>query len=66
MTTDKLATWAVALGTWAWGDSGEIGNGYFGSSLTQAGLEEIADKAQAAGFSTQSSRRKPPEPGLIR
>jgi aryl-alcohol dehydrogenase-like predicted oxidoreductase len=51
MTTDTLNTPTVALGTWAWGDSGETGNGYFGSSLTQAGLEEVADKARAAGFS---------------
>ena len=32
------------------GDSGESGDGYFGSHLTQAGLEELADKAHAAGF----------------
>lgn len=40
----------VALGTWAWGDSGEAGNGYFGSRLNQTALEELADKAHAAGF----------------
>lgn len=51
MTTDNLKTPTIALGTWAWGDSGDTGNGYFGSSLTQAGLEEAADKAHAAGFS---------------
>ncbi|PYE19658.1 aryl-alcohol dehydrogenase-like predicted oxidoreductase [Paraburkholderia silvatlantica] len=51
MTTDNLKIPTVALGTWAWGDSGETGNGYFGSSPTQAGLEEVADKAHAAGFS---------------
>ena len=50
MTTDNLKIPTVALGTWAWGDSGETGDGYFGSSLTQAGLEEVADKAHAAGF----------------
>jgi aryl-alcohol dehydrogenase-like predicted oxidoreductase len=50
MTIDHLKTPAVALGTWAWGDSGETGNGYFGSQLTEAGLEELADKAHAAGF----------------
>ena len=50
MTIDNLKTPTVALGTWAWGDSGETGNGYFGSSLTQAGLEEVADRAHAAGF----------------
>lgn len=51
MTTDNLKTPSLALGTWAWGDSGETGNGYFGSTLTQTGLEEVADKAHAAGFS---------------
>lgn len=50
MIIDTLKTPKVALGTWAWGDSGETGDGYFGSSLTQTGLEELADKAQAAGF----------------
>ncbi|MBR8410417.1 aldo/keto reductase [Burkholderia cenocepacia] len=51
MTTDNPKTPTIALGTWAWGDSGEAGNGYFGSSLTRAGLEAVADKAHAAGFS---------------
>ncbi|MBY3188950.1 aldo/keto reductase [Rhizobium laguerreae] len=50
MTIDNLKAPTVALGTWAWGDSGETGNGYFGSHLTRAGLEEVADKAHAAGF----------------
>ncbi|AYG69385.1 MULTISPECIES: aldo/keto reductase [unclassified Rhizobium] len=50
MTTDNLKIPTVALGTWAWGDSGATGDGYFGSHLTQAGLEEVADKAHAAGF----------------
>lgn len=50
MTIDRLNIPAAALGTWAWGDSGEIGDGYFGSKLTRAGLEEIADKAHLAGF----------------
>lgn len=50
MTTDKLKTPTVAIGTWAWGDSGEAGSGYFGSQLTQEGLEEVVDKAHAAGF----------------
>lgn len=50
MTIDNLKIPTVALGTWAWGDSGETGDGYFGSHLTQAGLEEVADKAHAAGF----------------
>ncbi|MBY3590587.1 aldo/keto reductase [Rhizobium bangladeshense] len=38
------------MGTWAWGESGEIGNGYFGSHLTRPDLEEVAHKAHAAGF----------------
>jgi aryl-alcohol dehydrogenase-like predicted oxidoreductase len=50
MAIDNLKIPTVALGTWAWGDSGETGNGYFGSSMTQAGLEEVADKAHAAGL----------------
>lgn len=31
MTIDNLKIPTVALGTWAWGDSGETGDGYFGS-----------------------------------
>jgi len=50
MTIDKVNIPPVALGTWAWGDSGENGEGYFGSRLTRTELEEVADKAQAAGF----------------
>lgn len=50
MTSHNLKIPPVALGTWAWGDSGEAGHGYFGSPLTRAGLEDIADKAHAAGF----------------
>ncbi len=50
MTMDYLKAPTVALGTWAWGDSGETGDGYFGSRLTQAGLEEVAEKAHASGF----------------
>jgi myo-inositol catabolism protein IolS len=50
MAIDNLKIPAVALGTWAWGDSGETGDGYFGSPMTQAGLEEVADKAHAAGL----------------
>ncbi|WP_292110245.1 aldo/keto reductase [Mesorhizobium sp.] len=50
MTIDRLKRPTVALGTWAWGDSGQTGDGYFGSPLTRAGLEEVADKAHAAGF----------------
>lgn len=51
MTTGNLKAPDIAMGTWAWGDSGETGDGYFGSSLTQAGLEKLAERAQAAGFS---------------
>lgn len=50
MAIDNLKIPAVALGTWAWGDSGETGDGYFGSPMTQAGLEEVAEKAHAAGL----------------
>lgn len=50
MAIDNLKVPAVALGTWAWGDSGKAGEGYFGSSLTRAGLEEVASKAQEADF----------------
>ena len=41
---------AVALGTWAWGDSGEAGEGYFGSQLSESGLREVVEKAQSNGF----------------
>jgi aryl-alcohol dehydrogenase-like predicted oxidoreductase len=41
---------AVALGTWAWGDSGEAGDGYFGSRLTASGLRKVVEKAQSDGF----------------
>ncbi|MEV4756338.1 aldo/keto reductase [Micromonospora sp. NPDC049559] len=50
MTSKTLTAPAVALGTWAWGDSGELGDGYFGSRLTASGLREIVEKAQATGF----------------
>lgn len=50
MTSEDLKIPAVALGTWAWGDSGESGDGYFGSQLTEVGLDEVAEKARAAGF----------------
>jgi aryl-alcohol dehydrogenase-like predicted oxidoreductase len=50
MTSKALTVPAVALGTWAWGDSGEAGDGYFGSQLSQAGLREVAGKAQSSGF----------------
>lgn len=48
MTTDQLKIPTAALGTWAWGDNGEPGYGYFGSGLDRADLELIADKAHAA------------------
>ncbi|WP_066585069.1 aldo/keto reductase [Sphingomonas pruni] len=47
---DFLTTPTVALGTWAWGDSGKAGEGYFGSGFGQAGLDLIADRAFAAGL----------------
>ena len=50
MTSEDMTIPPVALGTWAWGDSGESGEGYFGSQLTQSELDELADKARAAGF----------------
>lgn len=50
MAADNLKVPTVALGTWAWGDNGETGNGYFGSKLTPDDLENVADKAHAAGF----------------
>ncbi|PMS21587.1 aldo/keto reductase [Trinickia dabaoshanensis] len=50
MTIDNPKTPTVALGTWAWGDSGKAGDGYFGSALTRVGLEEVVERAHAAGF----------------
>jgi aryl-alcohol dehydrogenase-like predicted oxidoreductase len=50
MTNKRLIVPAVALGTWAWGDSGEVGDGQFGSQLTASGLREVVEKAQANGF----------------
>ncbi|MFF0494181.1 aldo/keto reductase [Nocardia sp. NPDC004068] len=51
MTSDVFGTIApVALGTWAWGDSGAPGDGYFGSPLTPSGLREVVEKAHAHGF----------------
>lgn len=50
MTINDLNIPPVALGTWAWGDSGEPGDGYFGSSLSRSDLEQVVDKAHAAGF----------------
>lgn len=50
MTSKTLTAPRVALGTWAWGDSGESGDGYFGSRLTETGLREVVEKAQSNGF----------------
>jgi len=50
MNIERFGFPSIALGTWAWGDSGEEGVGYFGSRLTRVGLEELAEKAHAAGF----------------
>ncbi|SRR6266568_4340489 len=50
MTSKALTVPTVALGTWAWGDSGEAGDGYFGSQLTASGLREVVEKALSNGF----------------
>jgi aryl-alcohol dehydrogenase-like predicted oxidoreductase len=50
MISETMKTPRVALGTWAWGDSGDAGAGYFGSSLSRDGLDDIAKAAQTAGF----------------
>lgn len=50
MTTTPLNPPAVALGTWAWGDSGEAGDGYFGSRLTESTLREVVEAAQSSGY----------------
>ncbi|MFJ6689143.1 aldo/keto reductase [Streptomyces sp. NPDC091294] len=50
MTSKALTVPTVALGTWAWGDSGEAGDGYFGSRLSEPGLREVVEKAQPNGF----------------
>jgi aryl-alcohol dehydrogenase-like predicted oxidoreductase len=50
VTSNALTVPAVALGTWAWGDSGEPGDGYFGSRLSERGLREVVEKAQSNGF----------------
>lgn len=50
MTSEALTVPAVALGTWAWGDSGEAGEGYFGSRLSGPGLREVVERAQSNGF----------------
>jgi aryl-alcohol dehydrogenase-like predicted oxidoreductase len=50
MTSKALTVPTVALGTWAWGDSGKAGEGYFGSQLSESGLREVVEKAQSNGF----------------
>ncbi|MGK3208552.1 aldo/keto reductase [Amycolatopsis sp. MEPSY49] len=50
MTSKTLTASPVALGTWAWGDSGEAGDGHFGSRLTESGLREVVEKAHSNGF----------------
>lgn len=50
MSSKALTVPPVALGTWAWGDSGEAGDGYFGSRLSASGLRDVVEKAQANGF----------------
>ncbi|PPJ25481.1 aldo/keto reductase [Nocardia nova] len=50
MTSKTLTVPTAALGTWAWGDSGEAGEGYFGSRLTESGLREVVEKAQSNRF----------------
>lgn len=50
MTNNDPRPTTVALGTWAWGDSGKTGEGYFGSGLTRAALDEVARRAHAAGL----------------
>jgi aryl-alcohol dehydrogenase-like predicted oxidoreductase len=50
MTSKALTVPAVAVGTWAWGDSGEAGDGYFGSRLSESGLREAVEKAMSNGF----------------
>jgi aryl-alcohol dehydrogenase-like predicted oxidoreductase len=50
MTDKALTVPLVALGTWAWGDSGKPGDGYFGSRLSESGLREVVEKAQSNGF----------------
>lgn len=50
MSEKIIATPSIAIGTWAWGDSGKNGDGYFGSTLTPEGLKEVVDKAIQSGF----------------
>ncbi len=57
MTTDHPPARGFALGTWAWGDSGETGDGQFGTRLTRGDLEQVVDKARAAGFTLWDTAR---------
>lgn len=50
MMNDDIQRGSIALGTWAWGDSGRSGDGWFGSELDESVLNRIADTAHAAGF----------------
>lgn len=50
MMSETMKTPRIALGTWTWGDSGDAGAGYFGSSLSRDWLGDIAKAAQGAGF----------------
>lgn len=50
MTTNALKISAPALGTWAWGDSGAAGEGYFGSGTGRAEFDQIALQADACGL----------------
>lgn len=50
MTIGKIELPSIALGTWAWGDSGEPGKGYFGSDFSEEGLKEVVAKAHATGL----------------
>ncbi|MGN6607733.1 MAG: aldo/keto reductase [Jatrophihabitans sp.] len=50
MTSAELSAPTVALGTWAWGDSGTTGDGYFGSEMSEAGLREVVDRAMSNGL----------------
>ena len=50
MSVERMNPPPVVLGTWAWGDTGEPGNGYFGSALTRTALGELTAIAQTAGF----------------
>ncbi|MSD83981.1 aldo/keto reductase [Lactobacillus curvatus] len=50
MADNMIKTPSIAIGTWAWGDSGQPGDGYFGSQLTSESLQTVVDKAIENGF----------------